>query len=116
MENEFLAVLSTCPWVQNARLLKKPEQPETVATILNDMISFNLKEGNDVSDIQPLIVGYLDKLGFTKNRQDITFEAHGDITALLAGMFTDGNLKIRVAISWLEQEERLVVIHTTQFV
>jgi hypothetical protein len=112
MENEFLSVLSRCPWVQNARLLAKPEQPETVETVLNDMIAFRYKEGYKPDEIEALILRHLDNLGFSKMRCPVEFNSQSEgIEPLFSGVFTDGNLTIRIAVSWHEQDDRLVVIY-----
>lgn len=115
MENKFLTVLLGCPWAQNVQLLKKPEQPETVQTVLNDMIKFNLREDCQADEIEPLVVGYLNILGFTDTKKSAHFESHSEgVKALFAGIFANGTQRVRIAVSWLEQDERLVVIQITQ--
>ncbi len=114
MENEFVSALSSCPWVQNARLLAKPETSVSIHTHLNDTICFTYMEGNDKSEIQPLVEGTMKKIDYSLLPTEVDFTTEGKgAEALYAGVFQRSDSKVRLAITWLEEENRLAVIHIT---
>ncbi len=117
METQLSEALSQCPGVTNTRILKTPPTPApNLESVLNETIAFNYVY--PACEIPAVIHGCMRALGFCpRQQQPVSFQTSGPgIEALYAGIFENDHFAYRIAISWLEKDDRLAVLHLTQLI